>query len=76
MSKELSKCHQTPVTVDSDWLDLIFEDLMVGHNFDYAAKAIRVEVERLTEEARYKEVASAITMTRRELEARLATLNK
>lgn len=29
----------------NDWLDDIMEDLIVGHNFDYAAQSIRKYIE-------------------------------
>ena len=31
--------------MENDWLDDIMEDLIVGHNFDYAEKAIRKYIE-------------------------------
>lgn len=36
--------NSNPENEQADWLDEIMEDLIIGHNFDYAAKAIRQKI--------------------------------
>lgn len=39
-----NKQEPTTPSQGDDWLDEIMEDLIVGHNFDYAARAIRAAI--------------------------------
>lgn len=58
-----------------EWLDDIFEDLMVGHNFDYARAAIATNLEQVELEARKSQINRMINDAKDELQHEQAYVN-
>jgi hypothetical protein len=63
MSRPTDTPENTPKKpVEVDWLDDIFEDLIVGHNFDYASQAIRKEIKARETEIERKARINELTL--------------